>query len=125
MAPWSRFASSLKPSDAYLVLNFCALLKKQMTFPALAYAGIPYHSLGVRPGALALMTAWSLSPMARSGSGISAIFASTVLSISALAARRPGRLAAFISWERSFIAARSPAVNTPDVLPPAVALLAD
>src|SRR5262249_12462636 len=57
MAPSSRFASSLKPSVAYLVLNFCALWKKQTTLPSLAYAGIPYQSLGERAGALALMTA--------------------------------------------------------------------
>src|SRR5512132_3225626 len=77
MAPSSRFALSLKPSVAYLVLNFCALWKKQTTLPSLAYAGIPYQSLGERAGALALMTAWSRSPMARSGPRISPIFAST------------------------------------------------
>jgi hypothetical protein len=27
MAPWSRFAASLKPNVAYLVLNFDALLR--------------------------------------------------------------------------------------------------
>src|SRR6266852_7981125 len=94
MAPSSRFALSLKPSVAYLVLNFCALWKKQTTLPSLAYAGIPYQSLGERDGALALMIAWSRSPMARSGSGISAIFASTALSPSALSARGPRRAAA-------------------------------
>jgi hypothetical protein len=31
MAPSSRFAVSLKPKVAYLVLNFCALWKKQTT----------------------------------------------------------------------------------------------
>src|SRR6266516_4447675 len=107
MAPSSRFALSLKPNVAYLVLNFCALWKKQTTLPSLAYAGIPYQSLGERAGALALMMAWSRSPRARSGSGISAIFASTSLSPSALAARGPRRAAAFSSWARSFIAARS------------------
>src|SRR3712207_7687863 len=40
MAPSSRFASSLKPSVAYLELNFCAAWKKQTTLPSLAYAGI-------------------------------------------------------------------------------------
>src|SRR5438105_1488204 len=54
MAPSSRFAASLKPNVAYLVLNFCALWKKQTTLPSLAYAGIPYQSLGERAGALAL-----------------------------------------------------------------------
>jgi hypothetical protein len=45
-------------------LNFCALWKKQTTLPSLAYAGIPYQSLGARAGALALMIAWSRSPSA-------------------------------------------------------------
>ncbi len=84
MAPSSRFASSLKPNVAYLVLNFCALWKKQTTLPSLAYAGIPYQVFGERAGALALMIAWSRLAMVRSGSGISAIFASTSLSPSAL-----------------------------------------
>ncbi len=35
MAPSSRFAASLKPSVAYLELNFCALWKKQRTLPSL------------------------------------------------------------------------------------------
>ncbi len=34
MAPSSRFAVSLKPSVAYLVLNFCALWKKQTILPS-------------------------------------------------------------------------------------------
>src|SRR5437867_3197617 len=84
MAPSSRFAASLKPSVAYLVLNFCAGWKKQTTSPSLAYAGIPYQVLGERAGALALMIAWSRLAMARSGSRISAIFARTALSPSAL-----------------------------------------
>src|SRR5438132_12561691 len=46
MAPSSRFAASLKPNVAYLVLNFCAGWKKQTTSPSLAYAGIPYQVLG-------------------------------------------------------------------------------
>src|SRR5437868_5353357 len=46
---------------------------------------------------LALMIAWSRSPMARSGSGIAAIFASTALSPSALSARGPGRAAPFFA----------------------------
>src|SRR5437879_9429388 len=97
MAPSSRFALSLKPNVAYLVLNFCALWKKQTILPSLAYAGIPYQSLGERAGALALMTAWSRSPMARSGPGIAAILASTALSPSALSARGAGRGAAFFA----------------------------
>src|SRR5262245_50660921 len=123
-APSSRFASSLKPNEAYLVLNFCALWKKQTTLPSLAYAGIPYQVFGERAGALALMMAWSRSPRARSGSGISAILASTSLSPAALPARGPRRASAFSSWTRSFIAARSSSVNPLDALPLAVVPLA-
>src|SRR5438270_8958096 len=101
MAPSSRFALSLKPNVAYLVLNFAAGWKKQTTLSSLAYAGIPYQVLGERAGALALMIAWSRLPMVRSGSGIAAIFASTALSPSA----------PFSSWMRSFIAPRSSSVN--------------
>src|SRR5438128_2259255 len=125
MAPSSRFASSLKPNVAYLVLNFCALWKKQTTLPSLAYAGIPYQVLGERAGALALMMVWSRSAMARSGFGISAIFASTSLSPSAFFARGPRRASAFSSRARSFIAARSSSVNPLTALPVTVALLAD
>src|SRR6266498_5280522 len=64
MAPSSRFAASSKPNVAYLDLNLSALLKKQTTLPSLAYAGIPYQVFGSRPGALALMRAWSRSAMA-------------------------------------------------------------
>src|SRR5437879_8308813 len=69
-APSSRFAASLKPNVAYLVLNFCPLWKKQTTLPSLAYAGIPYQVFGERAGPLALMIAWSRFAIARSGSGI-------------------------------------------------------
>src|SRR6266851_103298 len=68
MAPSSRFALSLKPKVAYLVLNFCAGWRKQTTLPSLAYAGIPYQVLGERAGALALMMAWRRSALARSSS---------------------------------------------------------
>src|SRR3979411_145528 len=95
IAPLSSFALSLKPNVAYLVLNFCALWKKQTTLPSIAYAGIPYHVLGERAGALALITAWSRLAMARSGFGISAIFARASLSPSDLPAREPRREAAF------------------------------
>src|SRR3989442_5835645 len=123
MAPSSRFALSVKPKVAYLVLNFCALWKKQTTLPSLAYAGIPYQVFGERAGALALMIAWSRSALARSGSGIAAIFASTSLSPSALSLF--ARAAALSSWLRSFIAARSSSVNPLDFLLSAVVLLAD
>jgi hypothetical protein len=62
------------------------------------------------------MMAWSRSAMARSGSDIAAIFASTAPSSSALSA--------FSSWMRSFIAARSSSVNPLDLLLVAVVLLA-
>src|SRR6187549_1459491 len=65
MAPSSRFASSLKPSVAYLVLNFCALWKKQTTLPSLAYAGCPYQVFGASVGAFALMIAWIRSAIRR------------------------------------------------------------
>src|SRR4029453_2482081 len=116
MVPSSRFASSLKPNVAYLLLNFCAVWKKQTTLPPLAYAGSPYQVLGERAGALALMMAWIRPAMARSGSGISAIFASTSVSPSARLA------AAFSSLVRSFIVARSSAVNPLKLLSLAVAL---
>src|SRR5438874_1076726 len=123
MAPSSRFAASLKPSVAYLVLNFCAGWKKQTTSPSLAYAGIPYQVLGERAGALVLMIAWSRLAMARSGSAISAILASTSLSPSARSARAPRRASAFHSWTCSFIAACSSSVNPLDSLWVAVVVL--
>ena len=76
-------------------------LEEADALPSLAYAGIPYQVFGESAGALALMIAWSRLAMARSDPCISAIFASTALSPSALAA------SAFSSWARSFIAARS------------------
>src|SRR5262249_43261101 len=100
-------------------LNFCALWKKHTTLSSLAYAGMPYQVFGARSGALALISAWRHLAMARSGSRISAIFASTSFSPSALDA------AAFSSFARSFIAARSSAVNPLDFLLLAAALLAD
>src|SRR5690606_13487870 len=54
IVPSSRFALSLKPNVAYLVLNFDAPWKKQTTLPSLAYAGIPYQVLGVSSGAFAV-----------------------------------------------------------------------
>jgi hypothetical protein len=69
------------------------------------------------------MTAWSRSPNARSGSGISAILASTALSPSAFPFF--ARASAFSSLARSFIAARSSSEKPADVLPVAVVLLAD
>src|SRR6267378_3067633 len=114
MLPSSRFALSLKPNVAYLVLNFCPDWKKHTTLSSLAYAGIPYQSLGERAGALSLIIAWSRLAIVRSGSRISAILASTTLS--------PSSLPAFISWTRSLIAPRSSSVNA---LLVAVVLLAD
>src|SRR5438552_10812114 len=114
MLPSSRFALSLKPKFAYLVLNFAPDWKKQTTLSSLAYACIPYQSLGARPAALSLMIVCSRLAMARSGSRISAIFASTALS--------PSPLPAFISWTRFLIAPRSSSVNA---LLVTVLLLAD
>src|SRR2546426_5313173 len=117
MDPSSRFALSLKPNVAYLVLNLFAGWKWQTTLSSLAYAGIPYQSLGERAGALALTIACSRLAIVRSGSGISAIFASTALS--------PSALSAFSSWMRSFIAPLSSSVNPLNFLLIAVVLLAD
>jgi hypothetical protein len=62
------------------------------------------------------------SAMARSGAGISAIFASTALSPAALSLS--ARASAFSSLARSFIAAFSSAVNPLDTLPAGVAFFA-
>src|SRR5713101_7011462 len=124
MLPSSRRAASLKPSVAYLVLNFWALWKKQTFLPSLAYAGMPYQSFGARAGALAWMTACSRLAIARSVVGSPAILASTSLSPSALSAREPRRPSTFISWTRSCIAAFSSAVN-PSYLFLVAVLLAD
>src|SRR5258705_13585860 len=114
MLPSSRFAVSLKPSVAYLVLNFCALWKKQTILPSLVYAGIPYQVFGERAGALAVMIAWSRSPKARSGSFIAAIAASTALSPAALSLS--ARASAFSSLARFLIAAFSSSLNPLDFL---------
>lgn len=103
MAPSSSFALSLKPRVAYRVLNFCAFWKKQTTLSSLAYAGIPYQSLGASVGALAVMIECKRLPNARSPSAIAAIFSSTALS--------PSPLPPFSSCTYSLIAARSSAVN--------------
>ena len=56
MLPRSSFALSLKPSVAYLLLNFPAFWKKQTTLPSqFEYAGIPYQSLGERYDACVLI----------------------------------------------------------------------
>jgi hypothetical protein len=88
-----------------------------------AYAGFPYQVFGERDGALALTIAWSRSAKARSGPGISAIFASTARSPAA--ASLLARASAFSSRARSFIAARSSSVNPLDVEPVLAALAAD
>src|SRR4030081_382796 len=108
MVPSSRCAASLKPSVAYLVLNFCAGWKKQTILSSLAYAGIPYQSFGERAGALALITAWSRLPIAGSDGVFSAILASTALS--------PSALSVFCSWMRALIAPRSSSVNAAELL---------
>jgi hypothetical protein len=75
----ARLRSSLYPRPERI-----GSLEEADDLAVLAYAGIPYQVCGDRAGALALMIAWSRSPRARSGSGISAIFASTSRSPSAL-----------------------------------------
>src|SRR5688500_6790398 len=60
------------------------------------------------------MSSWSRLAMARSGLGISATFASKAFSPAALSLF--ARSSAFISWARSFIAARSSAENPLDFL---------
>src|SRR3989475_1568512 len=117
MAPSSRFALSLKPNVAYLVLNFWAVWKKQTTLSSLEYAGIPYQSLGESAGALSLVIVWSRLAMVRSGSRISAIFASTAPS--------PSALSVLSSWMRFFIAPCSSSVNPLNFLLIVVVLLAD
>src|SRR3989441_12217347 len=83
----------------------------------MAYAGIPYQSLGERAGTLSLMIEWSRLPMVRSGSCISAIFASTAPS--------PSPLSALSSWIRSLIAPCSSSVNPLNFLLIGAVLLAD
>src|SRR5262245_20399417 len=112
MAPSSSCAASLKPNVAYRSLNFAASRKKQTTFPSLAYAGIPYQVFGDSSGALAAISAWSLSAIARSGSFIAAIAASTSASPAALSFS--ARASAFSSRARACIAAFSSAVNPLD-----------
>ena len=51
----------VEPNVAYRALNFAALWKKQRTLPSFAYAGIPYHVLGWRDGALCVTIAWMRS----------------------------------------------------------------
>src|SRR3981081_4411419 len=68
----------------------------------MAYAGIPYHVFGVRAGAAAVISAWTFLAMARSGSCILAIAASSsvfpsALAASALSSRTRSRAAAFSS----------------------------
>jgi hypothetical protein len=87
-----------------------------------AYAGFPYQVFGERDGALALTIAWSRSAKARSGSGISAIFAGTARSPAA--ASLLARASALSSRARSLIAARSSSANPPDFSSLAAVLLA-
>src|SRR5437588_9731264 len=77
-----------------------------MTLPFLAYAGIPYHVLGVSCGAVEAMSLWSRSAIVRSDGGMSAILARHSASASALLPL------AFRSLISSFMAAFSSAVNT-------------
>src|SRR6202166_2206390 len=89
-----------------------------MTLPSLAYAGIPYHVFGVSAGAAAVISAWTFLAMARSGSCILAIAATSSVFPSALAA------SALSSRTRSRAAAFSSALNPLDGLAFAVARFA-
>src|SRR5262249_34760796 len=122
MAPSSRFAMSLKPNVAYLLLNFSALWKKQTTLPSFAYAGIPYRVFGKSAGALAVTIAWSLSAIKRSAFCIEATCASSSPSPAALLSFE--RASAFASLARSFIAAFSSSVIALDFPPLAVEFFA-
>src|ERR1051326_1337853 len=73
---------------------------------------MPYHVVGERAGALALMMACSHSAMARSGSFISAIFANR--SLSPVSLLLLPLASAFSSLAYSFTAAFSSAVNPLD-----------
>ena len=108
MAPSSRFALSLKPSVAYLVLNFCRALEEADDLAVLGVRGHPVPG-SRREGRRAGFDErhGAARPWRDPASGISAIFASTSLSPSAL----PPARAAFSSWARSFIAARSSSVK--------------
>ena len=125
MAPSSRFASSLKPSVAYLDLNFCAPWKKQTTLPSLAYAGIPYQSLRREDWRAGFDD--RMEPLAHGA--IRFRHLGDLREHGALPVRlvraRPRRASAFSSWARSFIATRSSSVNPVDAVPVAVLLLAD
>jgi hypothetical protein len=112
MEPASSFALSLKPSIAYLSLNFPASRKKTTTLPSFAYAGIPYQVFGESSGAAALTSSWTRLATARSCGDIEAIAERTALSPSSLL---------FSSRARALIAAFSSAENPSFLL----ALLAD
>ena len=86
-------------------MNFDAAWKKHTTLPSFAYAGIPYQSRGASAGALVLTSVWSFFAIARSGSLIFSICATTSASLPGLLARP------FFSRAYSLIAARSSAVN--------------
>src|SRR4029077_10957723 len=103
----------------YLALNLALSWKKKTALPSLlAYAGIPYHVVGAREGALALTIAWIRLAMPRSGSAIAATFASNALSPS-----RP-RAAAFWSAMVSLNAAFSSAVSPVALQDPRVGFFA-
>src|SRR6185312_10268420 len=79
---------------------------------------MPYQVFGKRPGAASRMTLWSCAHSLRSGSCVLAMAASTSFSPSA------PRFAFFNSRARSFIAARSSAVNPDDLVAFLVAMIA-
>src|SRR5215204_5522534 len=89
-------------------LELLRALEEADDLAVLGIRGHPVPRFRRKGRALAVTMACSRSPTARSRSGISAIFASTALSPSAL------RFSALSSWTRSFIAARSSWVNPLD-----------
>ena len=124
MVPSSRFAVVVEAECRVPRLELLRGLEEADDLAVLGIRGHPVPELRREVGALALMMAWSRSAMARSDSGISAIFASTSLSSSALAARAAARgrlqLLGALLHRVSFLV-----VNPSDVLSVAVVLLAD
>jgi hypothetical protein len=82
----------VEPERRIPALNLSALWKKQTTLPSLAYAGIPYQSFGDTPARSPRRWRGAARPSTDPGSGISAIFASTLGLRVALFVRRPSAL---------------------------------
>ncbi len=83
------FASCVRPR----VMDFLSARKKKTVLPSLAYAGMPYQTVGRSAGALRRMSACRRSPISRKCSGMAAIFASVASPPSTVTVRQ----AAFFS----------------------------